>query len=189
MQGVTGPNTYVLTSSGTPRIVQLPTPAASTVMTNHSLTLPLYVKTAVATGSRAVTLTGAVGTQALIANSGADRLISGPGAETLRGGRGRDTIVFNPYNDDVATGGSGEDQYVFTGVPETTTRPAALAYPANRTAATITDFNPRNGDRLVLTAAVFGRAVLDPDRLRRPRRAGRRPRTSGAPFAWAPEPI
>jgi Clostridium epsilon toxin ETX/Bacillus mosquitocidal toxin MTX2/RTX calcium-binding nonapeptide repeat (4 copies) len=156
MEGGSGANTYVLSGNGTPNIVQPPEAASSTVITPQSLTVPLYVKTAVATGSRAVRLTGSEGTQALVANDGADTLVSGVGAETLRGGRGRDTIVFNPNNDDVAIGGSGADRYEFAGLPETTPRPAALAYPANRTAATITNFNARKGDRLVLTTAVFG---------------------------------
>jgi Ca2+-binding RTX toxin-like protein len=139
MQGGTGPNTYVLKGSGTPTILQMPERAPSTLMSDHSIVVPDYVHKAIATGTRAVTLTGSSGTRSLTANRGADTLISGPGPETLRGGRSHDTIVFNPYNDDVAIGG-GPDRYMFTGSPETVTRPRALQYPADRTAATITNW-------------------------------------------------
>ena len=147
MEGGTGPNTYVLEGSGTPTILQLPERAPSTVMSDHSIVVPEYVHNAIATGSRPVTLTGSFGTRSMTANAGGDKLISGPDPETLRGARGPDTIEFNPYNDDVATGGRGADHYTFSGSSDYGIRPAALAYPARRTAATITDFKPANGDR------------------------------------------
>jgi Ca2+-binding RTX toxin-like protein len=159
MDGGTGPNTYVLKGSGTPTILQLPERVPSTLMSDHSIDVPEYVHKAIATGSRAVKLTGSFDTRSLTANRGANTLISGSGPETLRGGRGHDTIVFNSYNDDVAIGGGGPDRYIFTGSPETVTRPRALQYPAGRTAVTIANFNPAKGDRLVLSTAVFGSQI------------------------------
>jgi len=160
MVGGRGATIYELEGPGTPQILQLPESAPSTLMTDHSMAVPAYVHDAIATGSGHVTLRSAVGTRLLQANNAGDTLISGPGAVWLRGGRGRDTIVFNPYNDDLATGGAGADRYEFTGSPETQQRPRSLQYPAARTAATITNFNPAKGDRLVLRAAVFGRAII-----------------------------
>ena len=132
----------------------------STLFTDHTMTVADYVKTAIATGSTRVTLTGGYGTRRLWANNAGDTLISGISPELMLGGRGRDTFVFNEFNDDVAIGGRGADRYVFTGVPETATRPRALATPRNRTAATITNFNPQKGDKLVLTTDAFGQAVM-----------------------------
>jgi Ca2+-binding RTX toxin-like protein len=137
----------------------MPSSKPSTLLTDHTMTVPDSVKTAIATGSAHVTLRGGYGTGKLSANNAGDTLISGVTAELMRGARGRDTFVFNALNDDVATGGRGADRYVFTGVAETATRPLALAYPRNRTAATITNFNPRKGDKLVLTVNAFGPAV------------------------------
>jgi hypothetical protein len=159
MLGGRGPNTYVVNGRGTPAIFQLPSRAPSTLMTNHTMVVPAFVKTAKATGSANVRLTGNSGTQKLIANSGRDTLVAGPAAVRMQGGGRGDTFVFNPYNDAVATGGRGANRFEFTGTPERATRPASLAKPAGRTAAVITNFNGRRGDRLVLRASVFGRAV------------------------------
>jgi Ca2+-binding RTX toxin-like protein len=156
-----GVNTYEIDGTGTPRIVQLPGPRDdSRLLTDHSLTLPPFIQTGEATGHRHVKLTGGHGTTTLIANNAGDTLIGGPGPTSMRGGAGNDTFVFNDENDDVATGGRGADRYEFTGTPESFERPAALAYPAGATAAMITDFNPAKGDRLILSAKVFGSQLL-----------------------------
>jgi hypothetical protein len=160
MEGGSGTNTYIVQGSGTPQIIEMPNSKTSTLFTDHTMTVPDYVRTAIATGSAHVTLRGGYGTGKLSANNAGDTLISGITPELLLGGPGRDTFVLNAFNDDVATGGRGADRYVFTGVPETATRPLALAYPRNRTAATITNFNPRKGDKLVLTVHAFGLAVM-----------------------------
>ncbi|HYJ22642.1 MAG TPA: ETX/MTX2 family pore-forming toxin [Solirubrobacterales bacterium] len=155
-----GDNVYVLNGTGTPEIVQLPGPGRTTVITNRSLDVPAFLDVAVARGSRAVTLRGGEGNRRLLANDAGGTLVSGPEPTRLQGGDGGDTIVFNATNGDVATGGPGADRYRFTGAPESSQRPPALERPAQRTAATVTDFAPRKGDRLVLTAAVFGSEVL-----------------------------
>jgi Ca2+-binding RTX toxin-like protein len=178
MLGGSGPNVYILRGNGAPTILQPPGRGASTLETDLSIRVPMYVKRAVAIGSRPVVLTGSFGTRSLQANNAGDKLVSGPGAELMRGGRGPDTIVFNDENDDVARGGTGADRYVFTGTPERFTRPPSLQYPALRTAAKIIGFNPRKGDRLVLARAVFGPGLA---RLKRRFRivAGRNPRPAG----------
>lgn len=155
-----GNNVYVLKGTGTPEIVQLPGRGRTMVVTNRSLDVPPYLKTAVARGSRPLTLRGGEGNRRLFANDAGGTLVSGPEPTQLEGGEGSDTIVFNATNGDVARGGPGADRYRFTGSPENSQRPPALERPAQRTAATVTDFNPRQGDRLVLSAAVFGDEVL-----------------------------
>jgi Ca2+-binding RTX toxin-like protein len=175
MTGGLGTNTYEVLGRGTPKIDQLPRDAKrSKLITTHAIRVPLYVARAVAIGGQHVTLTGSQGTRALTANNAGDVLRAGPGAETLRGGRGADQFVLSDENDDIAIGGGGANRYRFTGRPEVGTRPPGLQYPAGRTASTIRDFRPGKGDRLVLSAKVFGARVL---RLRHGFRlvAGRKP--------------
>jgi Ca2+-binding RTX toxin-like protein len=155
-----GDNVYVLKGTGTPEIVQLPGRGRTMVVTNRSLDVPPFLKTAVARGSRPVTLRGGEGNRRLFANDAGGTLVSGPESTQMEGGEGSDTIVFNATNGDVATGGAGADRYRFTGSPESAQRPPALARPAQRTASTVTDFDPAKGDRLVLSPAVFGAEVL-----------------------------
>jgi Ca2+-binding RTX toxin-like protein len=176
MTGGSGTNTYEVLGRGTPKIDQLPRDAKrSRLITRHTIRVPLYVASAVAIGGQHVTLTGGQGTRALTANNAGDVLRAGPGAETLRGGRGADQFVLSDENDDIAIGGGGANRYRFTGRPEVGTRPPGLQYPAGRTASTIRDFRPGKGDRLVLSAKVFGARVL---RLRHGFRlvAGHKPR-------------
>jgi Ca2+-binding RTX toxin-like protein len=157
-----GENTYEIEGAGTPRIVRLPGPRDdSCLLTEHSLTVPPFIQTGEAIGHRHVTLTGSQGTTTLVANNAGDTLIGGPGPSSMRGGSGNDTFVFNDENDDVAAGGRGADRYEFTGTPESFQRPAAFAHPPGATAALITDFNPAKGDRLILSATVFGSQLLE----------------------------
>ncbi len=161
MTGGSGRNVYEVLGRGTPDIIQLPRSASrSELISKHSMRVPRYVERAVAIGNQHVTLVGSAGTKSLKANNAGDVLRAGPGAETLRGGRGRDRIVFSNENDDTAIGGAGPDQYRFSGRPANNPRPSALQHIANRTASTIVDFHPRSGDRLVLSARVFGAEVL-----------------------------
>jgi Ca2+-binding RTX toxin-like protein len=134
---------------------------SDTLRTARSLTAPLYMRNVIATGSRPVTLRGALGNRKLVANNGSDRLVAGPGPERLLGGRGNDTFVLTDLNEDTATGGKGADRYVFTGSPEASQRPWALQPPAGRTADLITNFRPAQGDRLVLRTTVFGSQLLN----------------------------
>jgi hypothetical protein len=155
-----GDNVYVLRGTGTPEIVQLPGRGRTTVITNRSLDVPPFLKTAVASGSRAVTLRGGEGNRELVANDAGGTLVAGPEPTRMEGGKGGDTIVFNATNGDVASGGPGADRYRFTGSPESGQRPLALERPAQRTASVVADFDPAKGDRLVLDPAVFGDELL-----------------------------
>jgi hypothetical protein len=155
-----GENTYEIKGRGTPRILQLPGRADRTrVLSDHSYALPPYIQTGQAIGTAPVSLAGNQGTTQLIANDAGDTLIAGPDAETLRGGAGNDTIVFGDQNDDVASGGGGANRYEFTGSPQTFPQPPGLAASEGRSANTITDFNQRRGDRLILSATVFGQSI------------------------------
>jgi Ca2+-binding RTX toxin-like protein len=140
--------------------VQAPGPGRSAVLTKRNLDVFPNVEVARAIGPWRVTLQGAEQTRKLIAGRGGGVLVSGSAPTQLRGRSGADTIVFNAENSNFASGGAGPDRFVFTGSPETATRPPALERPAERTAPTIADFDPAGGDRLVLRPAAFGRQVL-----------------------------
>jgi hypothetical protein len=94
--------------------------------------------------------------------------------------------VLTDENDDRAIGGRGANRYRFTGHPVTGRRPASMRH-IRRAASTIVDFYPGKGDRLVLSARVFGANVL---RLRHGFRiaVGRnpRPRTRRATLLFNP---
>jgi Ca2+-binding RTX toxin-like protein len=155
-----GDHVYVLKGAGRPSIVQQPGPGRSTVLTKRDLDVFPNVDVARAIGPWRVTLRGAEQTRRLIAGKGGSVLVSGAAPTGLRGRGGADTIVFNAENSNVAAGGAGADRFVFTGRPETATRPPALERPPGRTASTIADFDPAQGDRLVLRRSVFGGQVL-----------------------------
>jgi Ca2+-binding RTX toxin-like protein len=161
MAGGPGDDTFILGAGrGTPDISVLPG-ESDTLRTARSLTAPLYMRNVIATGSRRVTLRGALGNRKLVANNGPDTLVAGPGPERLLGGRGNDTFVLTDLNEDTATGGKGADRYVFTGTPEDVQRPRALQRPGDRTADLISNFRPAQGDRLVLRTTVFGSQLLN----------------------------
>lgn len=85
----------------------------------------------IGTNSRNV-LTGLSGDDALYGEAGNDVIIGGAGRDTLNGGRGRDFL----------TGGSGADAFEF--------------FYADEGEDSITDFNRREGDSIVLYASGFG---------------------------------
>ncbi|HLO78410.1 MAG TPA: calcium-binding protein [Magnetospirillum sp.] len=78
------------------------------------------------------TLTGNAVANQLVGNAGDDTLVGGAGNDTLTGGIGADRL----------TGGAGADNFRFTGPVDA--------------GDTITDFNSKQGDKLVLTSANFG---------------------------------
>ena len=85
------------------------------------------------------TLTGGTGADTLVGGAGADTLTGGAGADSLTGGAGADTFVFQ-------TGDSGNGS-VTVAAPKT----AIFAGSAD----VITDFNPGEGDSIVLDGVVF----------------------------------
>ncbi len=154
-----GDNLYVLKGSGTPSIVQLPGPGTATVLSTGSFRVPANVDVARAIGPRRVTLRGGEAAK-LIAGPRGGVLVSGPGPTRLRGRGGPDKIVFDGLNEDTAVGGGGADRYLLTGTPVTAQRPPGLRYPGRRFAPRIVDFDPGEGDRVVISAPVFGAEVL-----------------------------
>lgn len=86
---------------------------------------------------------GLAGNDIIQGNGGWDRLLGGNGADNLDGGAGKDSLT-GGNGADVLTGGTGADAFIFLSGAES--RPAAASRDH------ITDFNPGEGDRIVLTA-------------------------------------
>jgi Ca2+-binding RTX toxin-like protein len=101
----------------TRNIVELPSQGTDTLYTDHSMRVPLNVEIARATGRGDVSLFGNSTTQSLHGGAGHDRLVAGTGNERLVGGRGDTTFLFAQSGHDVATGGSGQNWFVFRGTP------------------------------------------------------------------------
>jgi Ca2+-binding RTX toxin-like protein len=153
----TGNDTFhVFGKNATKSIIVLARHGHDTLYTDHSLTVPQNIATAIATAPR-VTLTGVPTTEKLVGERSGDALIAGPGDERLIAGAGRNVIVFSRFGFDVATGGRGADDFIFMGVPFSTWRGQT---PRRVYSHRITDFNPRKGDRVVLRAKYFGDGLL-----------------------------
>ncbi len=97
------------------------------------------------------TLKGGNDGDILRGNAGNDLLLGGNGKDDLRGASGNDTLNGNSGNDTL-NGGSGSDLFVFDNL--------------NLGIDTISDFNTTEGDKIQLSATVFGirsiAGVLDP---------------------------
>jgi serralysin len=99
------------------------------------------------------TLKGNAGNDSLQGLAGNDVLEGGEGNDTLDGGLGNDKLVGGAGDDllmggdgkDTLTGGLGADMFVFDTAPISTTN-----------ADSITDFNSSEGDKIQLSASVFG---------------------------------
>jgi Ca2+-binding RTX toxin-like protein len=151
-----GDTTIDLIGTGTPTITIAPTASITTLRTDHSLRADLYVDHLVATGDAPVDLTATEGTSLITGNAAGNVLRAGIGATTLDGGAGDDDIRMGADNDDTATGGPGADLFRSAGIPQRWPRSVT---PRVRSANTITDFSPAEGDRIVLSRGVYGRAV------------------------------
>ena len=158
--GGPGNDTYHLFGRrATRNIVELPFQGTDTLYTDHSLWVPLNIEIAHATGRGNVSLFGNTTTQSLYGGAGHDRLVAGAGHERLVGGSGDTTFVFTRFGDDVATGGSDQNWFLFSGTP--LTRRALLA-PRRAGANQITNFKIGR-DHLVLQAKTLGSALLRSD--------------------------
>jgi hypothetical protein len=174
-----GDTTIDLIGTGTPTITVSPTAGTEILRTDHSLRAAPYIDQLIATGTAPVDLSATEGTTLIEGNDAPNVLRAGHAATTLRGGAGDDVIAMGADNDDTATGGPGADRFTSAGTPQRWTRPAGTR-PAARTANTITDFDPAQGDRIVLRRAVYGAGVAAlthrfqavSGRHPRPRRAG-----------------
>lgn len=98
-------------------------------------------------------ITGGIGNDILHGNLGNDTVTAGGGNNVLRGGQGNDVLVGGAGNDvligdrdqDTLTGGLGADQFVLRGNTNIGRGDFNLA-------DVVTDFNPAEGDRIVLAA-------------------------------------
>lgn len=98
-------------------------------------------------------LVGGAGDDLFEAGAGRDALSGGAGADTLRGGAGEDSLAGGAGADEL-TGGAGADRFVLH-LAGATAPGSTLAAPDR-----ITDFNPAEGDLLVLRAQPAGAALL-----------------------------
>ncbi|WP_159790025.1 peptidylprolyl isomerase [Sodalinema gerasimenkoae] len=97
---------------------------------------------------------GGTGNDILHGNLGNDTIMAGGGNNVLRGGQGDDVLIGGPGNDvligdrgqDTLTGGAGADSFVFRGDTN-------IGRVDPNQADVVTDFNPAEGDRIVLAAA------------------------------------
>ncbi len=99
-------------------------------------------------------ITGGSGNDILHGNLGNDTIMAGGGNNVLRGGQGNDVLIGGPGNDvligdrdqDTLTGGAGADSFVFRADTNIGRGDPNLA-------DVVTDFNPAEGDRIILAAA------------------------------------
>ena len=153
-----GNNVYVLKGTGTPEIVQLPGRGRTIVLTNRSLDVPPFLKTAVARGPPPVTLRGSEGNRRLFANEPAAR--SSPVRNRLRWRAEREATRSSSTRP-MATSRLGAPAPIATASPARPKTPAATG--VERPASdrpTVTDFNPAKAIACCSAPAVFGGEVL-----------------------------
>lgn len=169
MRGGPGDDVYtVAAGSATPR--EEPGQGVDTVRSSRPIALPPDIERLELKGTRGIGATAGRGAQVLVGNAGDNYLSGGPGDDRVVGGPGDDTITLDRFGYDTATGGPGADRFIPQGVVLNHPRVAALATPGARTGHRITDFSLGQGDRLVLSQAMFGSAVARA-RVERGRRA------------------
>ena len=96
-------------------------------------------------------LVGGAGDDSLAGGAGDDALQGGAGADTLAGGAGADTLLGGP-GADLLSGGPGADRFILQGSGGLDSGLAAMDR--------IQDFNPGEGDRLVLRGEASGTGLL-----------------------------
>jgi Ca2+-binding RTX toxin-like protein len=158
--GGTGDDTYVVhRAAHRPNIAEQPGQGVDTLRTEIDATVPAHVERAVAIGDGPVALTGTRADETLIGNAAANRLEGGAGNDVIDAGAGDDTIVLNPYGVDQVTGGAGADRFVVQGTPSRFALPDGVTVPADVSAHVLRDFDPAQGDRIVLDPSAVGPEV------------------------------
>ena len=158
LAGGPGNDTYVVSgaSGSAPRLFEMPRQGYDVVLTDRSLTVPLYVDEVRATGSAAVDIRAAGGRQVVLGNDASNVITPGPGPDVVDAGPGSDAIMMGWDAHDAVKGGLGADLFVPVGTPATA-RNGQLV-PGARSHE-ILDFAPADGDRIQLRATVFGAQV------------------------------
>ncbi len=150
-------DTYVF-GAGTQcaRIFEVPGGGIDTVHTSRCVTGIGDVERIVLDGTAGLSLTTGFGQQTIIGNAGNNRLAGGASPDRIDGGAGMDLIILGSDAFDTATGGADADRFKPTGTPAVV---RGNLLDADAVAHRLTDFNPAEGDRIILSPSVFGSTV------------------------------
>ena len=182
LTGGKGDDTYVLRNGANPlRATEFPGDGEDTVIASGQIQVPPAIERVEALDGAKVRIEAGEGNQTLIGGAENDVLEGGPGADEMQGKGGDDELQLDEWDFDDARGGPGADTFTPIATPQTAPLPASFKLPANPTAHLIEDFDPAEGDRLVLRKTSFGpevSALADRMRVREgvdPRARGRSP--------------
>ena len=158
--GGTGDDTYVIApGAGCASLFELPGEGTDTVRTGRCVSGLDDIERIQLTGTAPVAIATGEGSQTIVGNDAANRLDGGNDVDRIDGGGGNDLLVLGADDFDTAIGGSGADRFVPRGTPSGL---LGLQLSADAVAHRLPDFNPSEGDRIVLRRSVFGTAVGQP---------------------------
>ena len=158
--GGTGDDTYVIApGAGCASLFELPGEGTDTVRTGRCVSGLGDIERIQLRGTAPVAIATGEGSQTIVGNDAANRLDGGNDVDRIDGGGGDDLIVLGADDFDTATGGSGADRFVPLGTPSGL---LGLHLSADAIAHRLPDFNPGEGDRIVLRRSVFGPQVAQP---------------------------
>jgi hypothetical protein len=158
--GGTGDDTYVIAPGvGCASVFELPGEGTDTVRTGRCVSGLGDIERIQLTGTAPVAISTGEDSQTIVGNDAANRLDGGNDVDRIDGGGGDDLIVLGADDFDTAIGGSGADRFVPLGTPSGL---LGLQLSADAIAHRLPDFNPSEGDRIVLRRSVFGPQVAQP---------------------------
>jgi Ca2+-binding RTX toxin-like protein len=158
--GGTGDDTYVIApGAGCASLFELPGEGTDTVRTGRCVSGLGDIERIQLTGTAPVAISTGEDSQTIVGNDAANRLDGGNDVDRIDGGGGDDLIVLGADDFDTAIGGSGADRFVPLGTPSGL---LGLQLSADAIAHRLPDFNPSEGDRIVLRRSVFGPQVAQP---------------------------
>lgn len=155
--GGTGSDRYVIgPGKGCAGIFEAPGEGTDRVETARCIRGAQNVEQIALTGSSPLAITTGDGSQTITGNAAGNVIDGGAGSDVMNGGAGSDTVHLGSDAYDTATGGPGADRFVPGGTPSTGYGTQLAPHAQSHR---ITDFSAAEGDRIVLTAAAFGREV------------------------------
>lgn len=155
--GGSGDDAYVFgTGDHCAAVFELPGQGVDTVRTSRCVHNLRDIERIVLTGDQPLAMATGNGTQTIIGSGAANRLSGGIGADEMHGGGGSDLIILGSDAFDTATGGADADRFKPTGTPAVV---RGTLLDAEAVAHRLTDFDPGEGDRIILSSSVFGSTV------------------------------